>query len=138
MLIKNNLDSPNILRDNVQYYISGFIVQSLLTNIQCVNCSSESLLDADDPHSLQQSSYLMVARLTSCKQRGRLMFPSNAVLNNSKGYWNYILKKHCWPKHWDKYWKKFDLKIECAVFEQLGPSNFNNVPGHFFEHRLGI
>ena len=34
--------------------------------------------------------------------------------------------------------KNLYLKIECVVFEQLGPKIFNNVPGHFFEHRLGI
>ena len=34
--------------------------------------------------------------------------------------------------------KNLDLKIECAVFAQLGPDIFNNVPGHFFEHRLEI
>ena len=34
--------------------------------------------------------------------------------------------------------KKLDLKIECAVLAQLGPDIFNNVPGHFFEYRLGI
>ena len=34
--------------------------------------------------------------------------------------------------------KNLDLKIECAVFAQLGPDIFNIVPGHFFEHRLGI
>ena len=34
--------------------------------------------------------------------------------------------------------KNLDLKTECAVFAQLGPDIFNNVLGHFFEHRLGI
>ena len=34
--------------------------------------------------------------------------------------------------------KNCDLNIKCAVFEQIGPTIFNNVPGHFFEHILGI
>ena len=69
MLIQNDLDHPNILRDNVLCYISGFIVYSMLTKIKCAHCTAELLLDVDDPHSLQQSTYPMFARFTVFKHR---------------------------------------------------------------------
>ena len=80
MLNENDMDHPNILRDNVLYYVSGFIVQSLLTKLQCANCRAELLLDPDDSHASHVSSYPMFTRFTAFKEQGGLIFPSVAVL----------------------------------------------------------
>ena len=44
LLIQNDLDNPNLLRDNILYYVAGYIVKTLLVRIQCQNCKSEFLL----------------------------------------------------------------------------------------------
>ena len=80
MLIENDMDHPNILRDNVLYYVSGFIVQSLLTKLQCENCRAQCLLDPDDYHASHVSSYQMFVRFTAFKQQGGLICPSVVML----------------------------------------------------------
>ena len=50
ILIQLGQETPNMLLDNLLYYISGFIVISLLPKLECKECRSEMLLDADDPH----------------------------------------------------------------------------------------
>ena len=67
MLIQNDLDYPIILRDNVLYYK----FDSLYTLYwQRYNVQTELLLDADDVHLLQQSTYAMFERFTAFKERG--------------------------------------------------------------------
>ena len=34
MLIQSDMESPNLLRDNVLYYIAGFIINVLLTRLE--------------------------------------------------------------------------------------------------------
>ena len=70
MLIENGMDHPNILRDNVLYCVSGFIVQPLLTELQCANCGAELLFDPDDSHASHVSSYPMFARFTVLNNKG--------------------------------------------------------------------
>lgn len=45
--------SPNYLKDNVLYYIAGFIVKKILPNINCTNCRQELLLDLSGPKALK-------------------------------------------------------------------------------------
>ena len=138
MLIENDMYHPNTLRDNVLYYVSGFFVQSLLTKLQCANCRAELLLDPDDSHASHASSYPMFARFTAFKQQGGLIFPSVAVLKIVKAAETIFRSRVVGQNMGINTEKNLDLKIECAVFAQLGPDIFNNVPGHFFEHRFGI
>ena len=80
MLIENDLNSPNILRDNVLYYISGFIVSSLLSKLDCSSCRSELLLDLNDCYVLNMSSFPFYAMFADSKQKGGLVFLSVGVL----------------------------------------------------------
>ena len=91
MLIQNDMDYPNILRDNVLYYISGFMVCSLLTKIQCANCRAELLLDAVSfTSTVILSNFLPDLQLSN---RGGSDIPIQCSLENSIGYRNYIQKK---------------------------------------------
>ena len=71
------MESPNILKDNILYYIAGFIVNQLLTKLECVNCRSELLLDPNDKYAFQMPAYSKFMR--TLQTRG-LVYPSYAVL----------------------------------------------------------
>ena len=70
--------------------------------------------------------------------KGGLIFPSVAVLKIVKATETIFRSRVVGQNMGKNTEKNLDLEIECAVFTQLGPDIFNNVPGHFFEHRLGI
>ena len=80
MMIAIDHEFPDSLQDNVLYYISGFIVRSLLKQLQCTVCRSELLLDVHDPHALRRYSFPVQTKFTQFKQQGGLIFPSLAVL----------------------------------------------------------
>ena len=48
ILVQNDLDRPNVLCDNVLYYVSGIMVKSSLARVQCITCRGELLLDLKD------------------------------------------------------------------------------------------
>ena len=81
VLTQNDLDRPNVLWDNVMYYVSGFLVKSLLARVQCVTCRDELLLDPRDCHAYKMyNMYPVYAKFTAFKQQDRLVFPSASVL----------------------------------------------------------
>ena len=80
MLIQSDMESPNLLRDNVLYYIAGFIVNVFLTKLECINCRSELLLDPDDKCGFHLPSYPAYTRFIRAQQEGGLVYPSYAVL----------------------------------------------------------
>ena len=61
-LIQSDIESPNVLKDNILYYIAGFIVNKLLTKLECLNCRSELLLDPDDRCVFQMPAYLAYSK----------------------------------------------------------------------------
>ena len=71
---------PNDLLDNILYYISGFIVRSLLPKLQCSKCKEASLLDSTDQTTFKMVGFPVYARFTQSLQRGGLTFPSSAVM----------------------------------------------------------
>ena len=97
-----------------------------------VQTRAELLLDTDDSHASHVSSYPMVARFTAFKQQGGLIFPSVAVLKIAKATKTIFRSRVVGQNMGMDTEKSLDLKIECAVFAQLGPDIFSNVPGHFF------
>ena len=86
MLIDIDERSPNDLKDNVLYYIVGFIVRKILPNINCTDCRQELLLDPSDPRALKVVEFPVYSRFTQSLQRGGLTLPSLAVMKLSKGY----------------------------------------------------
>ena len=50
ILNQNDLDRPNVLHDNVLYYVSGFMVKPLLPRVQCITYRDELLFDLKDCH----------------------------------------------------------------------------------------
>ena len=80
LLIEKDLNSPNILRDDVLYYVSGFTVSSLLSKAECASCRSELLLDPNDCYTSNMSSFPFYAKFTGSKQKGGLVFPSVAEM----------------------------------------------------------
>ena len=53
MLIENDLNCPDFLCDNILYHVVGFLVRSLIGNMQCNNCKSHLLIDQTDKHALK-------------------------------------------------------------------------------------
>ena len=120
MMIAMDHEFPDCLKDNVLYYISGFLVRSLLKQLECTICRSELLLDIDDPHARTRSAYPTQARFTCFKQESGVIFPSLAVLK--------IVKTNE---------RNLDLEIQSSILEQIGIGVFNNHTIHFFDHRVG-
>ena len=81
ILTQNDLDRPDVLRDNVLYYLSGFLVKSLLARVEYVTCRDELLLAPKDCHAYKMYNiYPVYAKFTAFKQQGGLVFPSTSVL----------------------------------------------------------
>ena len=93
MLIELDQKSPNELQDSILYYIGGNIAQSLLKALQCSTCKSAVLLDPENPHGEDMSSYPPEAKFTSFKQKGGLLFPSLAVFKIIQDSRCYIQEK---------------------------------------------
>ena len=138
MLIQSDMESPNLLRDNVLYYIAGFIVNILLTKLECINCRSELLLDPDDKCGFHLPSYPVYARFTRAQQEGGLVYPSYAVLKILKATEVIFRRQVILSKTGIMTEKNVDLQIQYSVLEQLGPGVFSNSATHFYEHSLGF
>ena len=137
MLLLNDINNPHPLKDNILYYIAGYIVQSLLAKVSCETCKGELLLDPTDAHASQLSMGPLCAKFTAFKQRGRLVFPSTVVFNIVR-VTELVFHRHVVgagtsvPNE-----KNTDLKIQSIVFEQMGTKVFSTNPAHFFDHKLG-
>lgn len=137
LLIQMDQQHCNILRDNILYYIAGYIVRRLLLKLDCESCHKELLLKMDDPAAMNLPSYPVYSRFTHEKQRGGLVFPSCAVLKIIKAT-EVIFRQRVidTPKE-IVFDKMIDLKIQSAVIHQLGTSMFSDSPAHYFDHRIG-
>ena len=65
---------PNDLLDNTLYYISGFIVKSVLPMLGCSKCKETLLLDPTDPTEFKMIRFPVYPKLTQSLQRGGLTF----------------------------------------------------------------
>ena len=137
MMIAMDHEFPDCLKDNVLYYISGFLVRSLLKQLECTICRSELLLDIDDPHARTRSAYPTQARFTCFKQESGVIFPSLAVLKIVKATEVLFKQKVIAQKIGITNERNLDLKIQSSILEQIGIGVFNNHTTHFFDHRVG-
>ena len=137
MMITTDNEFPDTLQDNILYYISGFIVRSLMKELHCTTCRSELLLDVNDPHALQKCSYPVQAHFTCFKQHGGLIFPSLAVLQIVKATEVLFKRRVVANTIGITQEKNLDLKIQSAVLQQVGIEIFQTHSTHFFEHRIG-
>ena len=71
---------PNDLLDNILYYISGFIVKSLLPKLQCSKSKEALLLDPTDPTAFNMAGFPVYAKFIQSLQRRGLTFPSSPVM----------------------------------------------------------
>ena len=136
LLIQNDLDNPNLLRDNILYYVAGYIVKTLLVRIQCQSCKSELLLDPNDCHALRMPVYPLYARFVAFKQKGGLVFPSLDVIKIVKAtevvFWRRVIGQNVGISAE----KNLTLKIQNSVLESIGGTVFAN-SSHFFDHTIG-
>ena len=137
IMIAMDHELPDCLKDNVLYYISGFLVRSLLKQLECTTCSSELLLDVDDSHARTRSVYPTQARFTCFKQESGIIFPSLAVLKIVKATEVLFKQKVIAQKIGITNERNLDLKIQSSILEQIGIGVFNNHTTHFFDHRVG-
>ena len=119
MVIAIDHEFPDSLQDNVLYYISGFIVRSLLKQLQCTVCRSELLLDVHDPHALRRYSFPVQTKFTQFKQQGGLIFPSLAVLRIVKATEVLFKRRVMTNEIGITNEKNLDLKIQSAGWNRL-------------------
>ena len=136
LLTENDLNSPNILRDNVLYYVSGFMVSSLLSKLDCASFRSE-LLDPNDCYALNMSSFPFYAKFAVSKQKGGLVFPSVAVLKIGKAPEVIFRRKVIENDIGISKEKDLDQKIQNSVFEHLGLAHFRSSLSHFYDNTVG-
>ena len=71
------LQTSNVWRYDVLFYISGYIAKKLLKNIKCPECAEALYQPADVAHDHQ---YHHSITLLSCKCYGKLLVPSLSVV----------------------------------------------------------
>ena len=138
ILTQNDLDRPNGLWDNGLYYVSGFLVKSLLARVQCVTCRAELLLDPKDCHAYKMyNMYPVYAKFTTFKQQGGLVFPFANVLKIVKA--TEVIFRRRVIEQGIGISTDINLfgRIQSAVLEQYGPYVFYCSTSHFYEHSFG-
>ena len=136
LLIQNYLDYPNLLRDNILYYVAGYFVKSLLLRIRCGSCKAELLLDSNDCHALTIPAYPICARFVAFKQRGGLIFPSLDVIKVVKATEVVFHRRVISQITGILAEKNLSLKIQNSVIEAIGGTVFAN-SSCYFDHTLG-
>ena len=124
MLLLNDINNPHPLKDNILYYIAGYIVQSLLAKVSCETSNGELLLDTTDAHASQLSVGPLCAKFTAFKQRGGLVFPSTAVFNVVRLTESVFCRHVVGAGTSVTNEKNTDLKIQSIIFEQMGTKVF--------------
>ena len=137
MLLLNDINNPHPLKDNILYYIVGYIVQSLLAKVSYEACKGELLLDPTDAHASQLSVGLLYTKFTAFKQRGGLVFPSTAVFNIVRLTESVFCKHVVGAGTSVTNEKNTNLKIQSIIFEQKCTKMFSTNPAHFFDNKLG-
>ena len=119
LLIHIDDQSPNCLQDNILYYIGGFIVRTLLQELECAKCKKELLLDPDNPSAANMTQYPVFAKFTQWKQYGKLVLPSPVVLKIIKATEVIFKRRVIDTERGITTEKMIDLKIESAVVQQI-------------------
>ena len=117
MLIHIDDQSPNCLKDNILYYIGGFIVRHLLHELECLQCKKQLLLDPNSPCARNMTSCPIFAKFTTYKQHGGLVQPSPAVLKIIKATEVVFKRRVIDTGRGITTEKMIDLKIETAVIQ---------------------
>ena len=78
-MVSLDQEDPNDIRDNIMYYIGGYLVARMAAKVSCSSCKLLLFLNPSDPqqHTTNVPKY---ALLTARKQEGGLTFPSAPVL----------------------------------------------------------
>ena len=109
----------------------------MLKKLKCEG-RSELLLDVNDSHGSKATPYPIHAKFTCFKQNGGLYFPSLVVLKIFNATKVTFKKRVVWQDKGISREKNLDLKIQYAVFEQLGHDIFTDSPAHLFAHPVGV
>ena len=123
--------------DNTLYYIGGYILQSLLSKVDCEQCK-EALLDTENPHGQNMVFYPLQAKFTCFKQNGGLLFPSMALLKILKAAEVIFRRRIVEQGKGICFDKNLSAAIQSTVVEQLGLAVFDQSQEHFFDHSLSI
>ncbi|KAI0234212.1 hypothetical protein LSAT2_015609, partial [Lamellibrachia satsuma] len=77
-MVSLDQEDPNDIRDNVLYYIGGYVVMRMAAKVSCNTCKLLLFLNPSDPQgqTLNVPKYVL---LTARKQDGGLTFPSASV-----------------------------------------------------------
>ena len=136
-----DLDQPSILLENALYYISGFVVEKMVSLLCCQTCIELLTLDEEDVKSFK-NEIPKYAHLLCKKQKGGLCFPSKPVFKivkaTEKVFREIVMcKSQVNPINFEQ---NIELRIEMAVVSYLGPLPFDQPKAeqHFREHILVI
>lgn len=100
----------SLITENVLYYISGYVVKTLLQNLKCESCI-RGILDTPSVHNHtycnEGDDNKSIRKFTFVKQRGGLKLPSDSVyktirLTETLFKSLIIDKKNCLLKTWTK------------------------------------
>ena len=136
VLFQNDLDNPNLLQDNILYYVAGYLVKSLCARLNCRSCQWELLLDPTDCHASKTSVYPLYARFVAFKQKGGLIFPSLAVIKIVKATEVVFRRRVVDHGIGISSERNIGLKIQNAVLDIVGTSVFKHTQ-HYYEHTVG-
>ena len=124
--LKAILDSSAIWKDDVLFYISGFISQSLKNKVKCPKCVA-SLYQAVDSNSISYGS----SSLTKCKTYGDLT-PSNSVFKIVKFTKLARIELKSWATITDAC---INRTVQKALIETKG-SAFSSLEQHSIAHHI--
>ena len=128
--ISTLLLSSNEWRDDVLYYISGYIVQKLLKFIDCPECAG-ALYDTSD---VPGNNWLAQRKsLLSCKKYGALKLPSQSVFKVVSCADRVVRKSLC---TWSSFTKKVKLAVTTSVLQETRNSVFTSIQVHSMENHV--
>ena len=68
----------NYLKDNILYYVAGFVVKKMLLKLTCKGCIANLIRKTDD----RQENVASYTILIDVKNKGGLVYASNHVQKN--------------------------------------------------------
>ena len=132
MLDQVNQVYTNPLQDNILYYISGYVVQSILKEESCEECKTELLDDYSPTDANTQYS-----KFQKLKNRGGLTHASPSVFKIVKAAEREFQVQVAEHQERITFDKNIDLKIQSGVLETLGVDMFIVSSQHYFDYRIG-
>ena len=128
--ISTLLLSSNEWRNDVLYYISGYIVHKILQIIDCPECAGALY---DNPDIVGNNWLAQRKSLLYCKMYGALKLPSQSVFKVVSCTDRVVRKSLC---SWSSFTRKIKLAITISVLQETRNSVFSSIQEHSMENHV--